>query len=392
MMNAPAAPAPYPVRFEVEHPERQSRWKALFRIPLALPAFIFVGLALFVAYLALPVMWVAILVRGRIPRWLFDFQVGVNRFNARVNAYAALLTDEYPAFDGDYPVRYHVTYPRRISRRRLIFWKIAASIPQWIAVTVLQYASFALVAVGWLVILLTGTFPKGLHQFVVGVSRWRERVYAYTISLTDEYPPYSMSANAPAATGVARTASTVFGVLGIAAIAGFIALVIVAVPWRGEEHTIHVSYQRLVDEGMSFQEASLEVNGVGLDLLSAVDPADETLSLITPLPGHRLVTFSFFLTSHKRSNELAPVFARDFDLRLAGSDKDPVLAIVGRRSSPVVLYPGDSVEATVVFELPVGVVPESLLFRRGRLVPRYRSLRVPLASHATSLALCSALW
>ena len=47
--------------------------------------------------------------------------------------------------------------------------------------------------VSWIAILVTGTHPRGLFDFVVGVGRWALRVQAYAILLvTDRYPPFSL--------------------------------------------------------------------------------------------------------------------------------------------------------------------------------------------------------
>ena len=50
------------------------------------------------------------------------------------------------------------------------------------------------VILAWFAILLTGRYPRGLFDFVVGVFRWGLRVGAYAFLLvTDEYPPFSLN-------------------------------------------------------------------------------------------------------------------------------------------------------------------------------------------------------
>jgi hypothetical protein len=53
------------------------------------------GLVGFAVYV---IGWFAILFTGRFPRSLFDFLVGVGRWNMRVTAYVWLMRDEYPPF------------------------------------------------------------------------------------------------------------------------------------------------------------------------------------------------------------------------------------------------------------------------------------------------------
>ncbi len=91
-------PGQYAVTYEVDYPEELSRWLIFVKWLLAIPHYI-VLLFLFIAvYFVYIIAWFAILFTKRFPRGLFDFIVGVNRWNLRVGAYTALLRDEYPPF------------------------------------------------------------------------------------------------------------------------------------------------------------------------------------------------------------------------------------------------------------------------------------------------------
>ena len=97
----PFGAGPYPVRFELEYPERQSRLIALFRGLLIIPHAIVLILLLSAGLAVWVVAWVAIIITGRYPRGLFDFEVGVTRWQMRVATYAHHLTDAYPPFSLD---------------------------------------------------------------------------------------------------------------------------------------------------------------------------------------------------------------------------------------------------------------------------------------------------
>lgn len=90
------------VRLDMVEPDggrALNRWLPLVKWILAIPHYI-VLLALGIATVfVVTVAWFAILFTGRYPRVLFDFVVGVMRWENRVVAYAfALVTDQYPPF------------------------------------------------------------------------------------------------------------------------------------------------------------------------------------------------------------------------------------------------------------------------------------------------------
>ena len=88
----------YPVRLEIEYPERLSRLLIFVKWLLAIPHVLILGLLGFVAFLVYVIGWFAILFTGRLPRGLFDFLVGFGRWTVRVDVYVYLMRDEYPPF------------------------------------------------------------------------------------------------------------------------------------------------------------------------------------------------------------------------------------------------------------------------------------------------------
>lgn len=224
-MTATTGLAPYPAHLTGELAPRLSRWLWLVKMFLAIPHFVVLA-ALGVAFLATTVFaGFAILFTGRYPRTLFDFNVGVMRWNWRVGfyVYAALGTDRYPPFTlarTDYPADFDVDYPERLSRGLVLIKSWLLALPHLIigilvvadivlypwsangqAATAAQPASGysvlnLLVVVAGFFLLVTGTYPRPLFDFLLGVNRWLYRVVTYAAFMTDEYPPFRLDMGA----------------------------------------------------------------------------------------------------------------------------------------------------------------------------------------------------
>ncbi len=218
MTEAPTVPAPrgYPVQFSVAYPDRDlNRLTTFFRIFAAIPILIVLGAVdggssytthvghhtqNFAAGAGGTLIFaplVMILFRQKYPRWWFDWNQQLMRFSARVGVFLALMDDTYPSTDEEQSVRLDFPYPD--ARQGLTRWlplvKWFLAIPHYIVLVFLSIAALVCVVISWFAILFTGRYPRGLFDFVEGVFRWWTRVIAYAFVLvTDEYPPFSLSA------------------------------------------------------------------------------------------------------------------------------------------------------------------------------------------------------
>lgn len=190
---ATQATASYPVTFDVEYPERLSRLTTLLRLIWAIPILILVSVAGNATLLA-PLL--LIVFRKKYPRWMFEWNLALTQLGARFGVYALLLRDEYPSSDEEQAVHLNIEYPdveRDLNRwlPLLKFWLLL--IPHYIVLILLAIIAAVLTIVAWFAFLITGRYPRGIFEFVVGVMRWGYRVYSYGWLLTtDRYPPFSL--------------------------------------------------------------------------------------------------------------------------------------------------------------------------------------------------------
>jgi hypothetical protein len=211
--KVPPTPPTYPATLTIDYPDRPlNRLTTFFRIFTLIP--IAIILALVNAgtinfgemngwdwqYVAGGILFLAtllmILFRQKYPRWWFDWNVALTKFSTRVATYICLLTDVYPSTDEEQSVHIEIPYPdvpKDLNRwLPLVKWFLA--IPHYIVLACLLLAAFVCVVIAWFAILFTGRYPRGLFDFVVGVSRWSLRVTAYAFLLTtDRYPLFSLT-------------------------------------------------------------------------------------------------------------------------------------------------------------------------------------------------------
>ena len=94
----------YPTRFEVDYPELPSRGLALLGALLFIKGLLLIPHVIILYALGIAASLVvyigfwAVLITGRYPEGLYTFVSGIQRWNYRVGAWLAGLTDRYPPF------------------------------------------------------------------------------------------------------------------------------------------------------------------------------------------------------------------------------------------------------------------------------------------------------
>ena len=203
----------YPVAITVDPPKgERNRLTTAFRIILAIPHFILVGglgasfatrrgweftgeggLLGTVAFVLAVVSWFTLLLGGTHIAGIREFSRFFLRWRVRALAYAMLLEDQYPPFgDGPYPTSTEFVEPALPRNRLTVAFRIILAIPHFVVLFFISVAWAITAFIAWVLILLTGAYPKGLYDFGVGTLRWHIRVEAYMLLLVDDYPPFSL--------------------------------------------------------------------------------------------------------------------------------------------------------------------------------------------------------
>lgn len=183
----------YPIRYEADYIREPNRLSTFFRIIAVIP-WLIVGAIYSIALMVTAIIaWFAILIVGRYPQGLYDFNAGILRFSTRVNAFAYLQTDQWPSFgigeERDYSVR-AVIAPRaqRQSRLKTLF-RLILALPLIVVSYPISFLIQGASLLAWLTIVFRGYQPEGVHYILAFANAWNTRLGGYLLLLTDAYPP-----------------------------------------------------------------------------------------------------------------------------------------------------------------------------------------------------------
>jgi len=91
-----------------------------------------------------------------------------------------------------YPATITIDRPERMANRRPI-GQVILVIPQYVLLhTVMNIAASVTAIYAWFSVLFTGKLPPGVAAFHATWVRVDARLWAYSMLLTDDYPPFSI--------------------------------------------------------------------------------------------------------------------------------------------------------------------------------------------------------
>jgi hypothetical protein len=215
---------PYPIELRLPEPQTQSRWRALLRFPLALPALLLAaalggapsllymrprkkpsrsatfssGLLFGVFFLG----WFVGVFQARMPRGLRDAGVYALGYRAQTLAYLLLVTDRYPNSDPTemlaelerpelHPVRL-VGEAHDLRRSRVtVFFRLLLAVPHIVWLLLWGVLAGLVAFIQWFVTVTTGHPAKALHAFLVRFVRYEFHVYAFLFLVANPFPGFA---------------------------------------------------------------------------------------------------------------------------------------------------------------------------------------------------------
>ena len=192
----------HPASLEFTGGYRIARWRPLAQWLLAIPQLMVASALSSLRSVLTLISLFTVLFTEQIPRPVFDAIAMTYRYEWRAMSYALFLHEDYPPFDFDVAadddrVEPHTTlsisYPQHLDRWKPLYkWLLA--MPHYVVVAALAIAAGFAFVVGFFAVLVTGEYPHGIRDFPVDVYRYVLRVQAYVGLLTDQYPPFRVSA------------------------------------------------------------------------------------------------------------------------------------------------------------------------------------------------------
>ncbi|HAP76392.1 MAG TPA: hypothetical protein DCR14_09950 [Acidimicrobiaceae bacterium] len=186
----------------VDSPYEVTRWRPLVNWVLVIPHMIVLYGLRILAQVVFLVYWVMFIATGRLHPGMYGIMAMHERYNTRASGFLFGFSEVYPPFDfnndavdnGAYPpVRLTLPpVPEVVGRGAAL--NIFKAIPHYIVLAIYFIAAGLVAFIGWFAVLFTGAWPQGMRRFLIQVSNYYYRVWAYTAMVQNDYPKFGVHA------------------------------------------------------------------------------------------------------------------------------------------------------------------------------------------------------
>lgn len=184
---------------DLDAPLEIANWRAIGNPILAIPLMVYLYVLQIVVGIITVIAWFSILFTGEYPESMYDFVVGVMRFQWRASTYYLFMREPYPTFTlenqlvdpGGDPATISIARPQNLSRG-LIWIKWLLAIPAFFVLFVYGIGAVVALVIAFFTVLFTGKWPESWRNYVIRVARYSYKVNMYYNLMTDVYPGFSV--------------------------------------------------------------------------------------------------------------------------------------------------------------------------------------------------------
>lgn len=185
----------------VDSPYRLARWRPLVNWVLYIPHAIILNALQILARAAFLIYWLMLIFTGKLHPGLYGVMAMYERYNARAGGFLFGFSETYPPFDfntstadnGAYPPVRLALPPVPESVPRSAALNVLKAIPHYIVLMIYFVGAAVVAVIGWFAVLFTGTWPRGMRDFLVRVSNYYYRVWTYVTMVDNVYPKFGAS-------------------------------------------------------------------------------------------------------------------------------------------------------------------------------------------------------
>ncbi len=186
----------------VDSPYELARWRPLVNWVLYIPHFLVLYALQILARVVFFVYWLMLIFTGKLHPGMYGIMAMYERYNARASGFLFGYSQTYPGFDFDSGPADNNSYPPvRLtlpevpeSVKRSAALNVFLAIPHYIVVAIFGIGAMAVAIIGWFAVVFTGRWPQGMRDFLVRVSNYYYRVWAYVAMVDNTYPKFGLPA------------------------------------------------------------------------------------------------------------------------------------------------------------------------------------------------------